>query len=145
MNADDLRGLVKSYSSKEDEFFDEATETFVQLSRNAIEKKYNEGKWGWMFGCNQLGLTIVDIDYDFKCREVKIGWILHNGKVLGKEYELPTYDQFILKADLTNIEISGFQNEDVLLLKPFVKALQRKGFEVFVDEDNFSLDVALDL
>lgn len=148
MNVNDLRTLVKSYNSKEEEIFDGVAETFLQQVRNEFEKLIGEGKWASFIGCTTIGISVTTINSLFLAFKFEVlgSWNLHHGKSLSKDYDLPTYDQFIKENDLKEVrEIAGFQDEDIKLLSPFVKALQRKGLECYADEANYQLIVAFDI
>ena len=148
MTANDLRTLVKDYNSREEEIFDDVAENFVQQLRNELEKIMKEGKWASFVGCTTIGVSVTVINPLFLAFKLNVlgSWSLHHGKSYTKDYELVPFDRFIEEKNLKDVsEISGFQDEDIILLKPFVKALQRKGFECYVDEDNYQMVVAFDI
>ena len=43
------------------------------------------------------------------------------------------------------MELYGFHDEDILQIQPLYEALRKKGFECYVDKENYQLIIALDI
>lgn len=147
MNAENIRSIIKNYISTEDEVFTQIADDFLLKVKTELVSKIAEGTAITLFGSNGFCISVSSINSNFSSfKFVLMSWALQHGKTL-RDYDLITYDQYIEKTDLKarNPELAGFQNEDILLLKPFVKALQKKGFECYADPDNFELIVTCDI
>ena len=148
MNANDFRTLIKNYQTTESDVFDKVTDNFLLEVKKELEDAFSR-KHTEFFGCSGFCISITLINPCFMAFKFGItSWTLYHGKTLSKDYDLYTFDEFIQKTNLNkdndsvrSLEIAGFQAEDIILLKPFVDALKRKGFECFADPDNQELIV----
>ncbi len=152
MNAENIRSIIKNYISTEDEVFTQIADDFLLKVKTELVSKIAEGTAITLFGSNGFCISVSSINSNFSSfKFVLMSWTLQHGKTL-HDYDLITYEQYIEKTNLKALppatrepELAGFQNEDILLLKPFVKALQKKGFECYADPDNFELIVTCDI
>lgn len=151
MNANDIKAIINNYKATEIEVFDQIADNFLLEVKKEINSAIAQGVAIPLFGCNGFCVSISSINHCFSFFKFDVtGWILHHGKTLS-DYDLLTYDQYVEETNLkpsTEIkdpELAGFQDEDILLLKPFVKALQRKGFECYADPDNYALIVTCEI
>lgn len=152
MNANDIRAIINNYKATENEVFDQIADNFLLEVKKEINIAISQGVAIPLFGCNGFCISVSSINHCFSVFNLDVmEWTLHHGKTLS-DYDLRTYDRYIETTDLnpsdTNIrnpELAGFQDEDIILLKPFVKALQRKGFECYADPDNYALIVTCEI
>ncbi|MBQ7410949.1 MAG: hypothetical protein IJW20_06180 [Clostridia bacterium] len=151
MNANDIKVLINNYKSTENVVFDQIADNFLLEVEKEINSAITQGFAIPLFGCNGFCVSISSINRYFSFFKFDVtSWTLHHGKKLN-DYDLLSYDQYVEKTDLkssTSVktpELAGFQDEDIILLKPFVKALQRKGFECYADPENYALIVTCEI
>lgn len=145
MNVKDLRALVKSYNSEEGEIFDGIAEQFVRQVRNDLEAIKDKGNWADMVRYTTIGVTIESIGYAFKSfrTQVEKGWNLTEYESFEGFDDLVEFNKFMEDPDWVKFdEISGYQGEQIIKLRPFVDALMRKGFTCYVDTANNNLIAA---
>lgn len=150
MDVNDVLKLVNMYNSQKEEIFDHCADLFIATVRNELEAIYNRGDWAGMIDYTQIGVTITSINKSFREFSINIfnSWNLKSNENMEDFDDVPAYNDFIknnerLKSD--EDEIAGFQGKDILSLKPFCEALERKGFKCYADPANWSLIVAFDV
>lgn len=152
MNANDIRTIINNYKATENEVFDQIADNFLLEVKKEINSEIAKGVATPLFGCNGFCIAISSINPCFSFFKFDVtSWVLHHGKTL-QDYDLLTYNPYIKNTDLEpssttnrNPELAGFQNEDIIFLKPFVNTLQRKGFESYADPDNYALIVTCEI
>lgn len=147
MNANDFRTIIKGYHAQEKDVFDKVADNLLSEVKQDLEKSIVDGTARSYFGITKFAFSLSSIQTNFFSFKFTVGnWNLHHKKDYCEDYELLTFDRFIVEKDLNEVnEIAGFQDQDILLLKPLVEALQRRGFECYVDEENYELIVACDI
>lgn len=148
MNVNDVLELVNLYNSKKDDIFDHCADLFIIAVRNELEAIYNKGHWAAMVGYTQFGIIVNSINPTFQEFSIMIphAWNLRFNESM-EEYDAVTrYKDFIKdEKNLESYEILGFQGKEILLLKPFCEALERKGFKCYLDLDDSFFVVAFDV
>lgn len=142
MDVKDLRSLVKSYNSEEGVIFDEVAEHFVHQVRNELEAIKDKGNWANMVRFTTIGITIQGIGDAFKGFRTRIEkeWNLTDYESFDDFDDIVEFNKFMERPDWMKFdEISGFQGEQIIKLRPFVDALMRKGFVCYVDTANYQL------
>lgn len=151
MNANDFRTLVTNYTSNENEVFDKIADNFLIEAQKEFEKAIIDGTATDFFGASKICIAIHSINTFFLSFKLSVtGWNLHHNEDICEKCDIQTYDEFIATHDLSDVEndyheFAGFQDVDIILLKPFVKALQRKGFECYLADYDCSMLVAFDI
>lgn len=149
MDVNVLRDLFSEYNAHKEEILDKAADRFISKVRKDLEERYDSDRWAEFIGCTQLGISIEEIDKSFKDFKYHFGWIL-KGETLAQDYEMHIFNTFFFGCQMGSIrkkcECSGYQGKEIeTTLKPFVDALQRKGFEAYYDEGNQNLIVAFNI
>lgn len=150
MNVNDVLELVNLYNSRKDDIFDHCADLFIIAVRNELEAIYNKGHWAAMVDYTQIGISVTSINKTFQEFSIEIlnAWNLRFNESMEEYDTVPRYNDFI--KDEKNLEsydneILGFQGKEILLLKPFCEALERKGFKCYLDLDNYNLVVTFDV
>lgn len=146
MDAKTLQDIIREYNSHEEEIFDNATDIFISEVRNEFEKMYRNQEWTKMIGVSELGIFITGISDDFKTVEFRISPYTsgRNGKEYQEEYyNDPTFTEYLERKEYVCDELFNFQDEEILVLKPYCESLERKGFGCYVDTGNKELVVTL--
>lgn len=68
---------------------------------------------------------------------------IRNGKDFQDEHDYPTFTEYIENEDYFGDELCNLQDEEILILKPYCKSLERKGFGCYVDTGDHELVVTL--
>ena len=144
MHANNLLDTIKEYNSHEKDIFDSCADSFISLVRQQLEEIYNKKEWAKMIGCTQLGIAVHKCTNDFKEIEFSLSYLMRKQNI-NDEYGIPTFSEFIDEEAYKGNELCGFMDEDILHLKPFCEALERKGFACLADDDECELIVTLDI
>lgn len=147
MNANTLRNLFSEYNAHKEEIYDKRVDSFIGQVRQELAEIYEQGTWITFAECTQLGISLYNMNRSFKKFQYSFGWVLVR-ETLKEDYEKPTFEEFFSNVDWDkdHYECCGFQDKEIIhLLKPFVEALQRKGFDVYFDEGNECLIVAFNI
>lgn len=147
MEAKDLSELINTYNSCKKELFDHCADLFISKVRNELEEIYNHGDWTRMVDITQLGISLTRLSENFQEFEFDIlsGYPMRFGETIHNEFGFRTFQKFIKSKEYEDFELNGFQGKDILQIKPFYKALKRKGLECYVDMENRQLVVALNI
>lgn len=147
MDANVLQSLFCECDAHKEEIYDRAADRFLNEVHKALSEQYDNDEWAEFVGCTQLGISLQMVDKSFREFVYSFGWIL-KGETLEKDYEMQTFEEFLAEAKWNEgyYECCGYQDEDIATnLQLFVKALQRKKFEVYYDKDGRCLIVALNI
>lgn len=146
MDVKNLQNVIREYNSHQEEIFDKATDIFISKVQSEFDRMYKNQEWAKMTGVTELGIFITKLSNDFKTVEFRISPYTsgRNGKSYEEEYDedLPFTEYFEMKRYIGD-ELSGFQEEDILALKPYCESLKRKGFGCYVDEGSKELVVTI--
>ncbi len=146
MNVQDLVELVGNYNAKKNEIFDQCAEKFLTATRDAMQSVYNNGGWAELVEVDQFGISVRKISKNFQTFELDVtGYPKRHGETLSETIELKTMKEFFDAEEFDGKEINGFQDNDIILLKPFCEALERKGLESYAAPDNCQIVVAFTL
>lgn len=147
MDANTLRNLFSENNAHKEEIYDKRADSFIGQVRQELIERYNREEWAKFTECTQLGISLYNTNRQFNNFKYGFGWVLVK-ETLEEDYEMPKFEEFFSDVDWKegSYECCGFQEKEIIhLLKPFVKALQRKGFDVYFDEGNRCLIVAFDI
>ena len=145
MNAKTLQDVIREYNSHEEEIFDNATDIFISKVRDEFEKMYRNQEWVKMIGVSELGIFITVVSDDFKTVRFRILPFVsgRNGKDFQDGHDYPTFTEYIENEDYFGDELCNLEDEEILILKPYCKSLERKGFGCYVDTGDHELVVTL--
>ena len=145
MNANVLLDKIREYNSHEEDIFNYCADLFISLVQNQLEEIHKKREWAKMVGCTQLGIAVHKCRNDFNDFEFELSYLMRNSQNIHDEYHLPTFHEFLENKSYEGSELCGYIDEDILHLKPFCEALERKGFGCLVDDDECELIVTLDI
>lgn len=147
MDANVLQNFFCECDAHKGEIYDRAADRFLSEVYGELRNRYNNDEWAEFVGCTQLGISLQEVDPSFKEFMYSFNWIL-KGETLKKGYKMQTFEEFLAEAKWGEeyYECCGYQDKDIATnLQLFVKALQRKKFEVYYDKDGRCLIVALNI
>lgn len=147
VDANTFRNLFCENNAHREEIYDHQADRFLGQVHRELVERYDRGEWVAFTECTQLGISLYETNRQFDNFIYSFGWILVE-ETLAEKHGMPTFEEFFSKVDYEkeSYECCGFQDEEInYFLKPFVEALQRKGFDVYFDEENRGLVVAFNI
>lgn len=130
MTAEDVLDDINRYNSNKEKLFNDCADQFISLVRSELSEIYNKGLWTQMISVTQLGIVIKSMSPDFHHFDIEFN--MYDEHKICEDYKFSTFKDFI--------ESGQYKTSEIL----FYEALQRKGFEMVVDENNY-LIVVLDI
>ena len=145
MEAKDLLELINTYNSRKKELFDHCAELFISKVRNELEEIYNQGNWTRMLDITQLVISITELSKNFQ--EINYHIHLESPTRFDRPFHewsgFLTFDEFIKSKKYKNLNLYDFKS--IKQIKPFCKALKRKGLEYYVDVYSCIIVVVLNI
>lgn len=145
MYANDLRNLIHKKNDEMKTTLDPRVDVFVQQFHDAIIAVYDNDKGGKYAGCSRIGIAIEYVDKD-SLQEISFSvddWILAGGEKFKEDYQMMTFWEYINQPQDSwpSKEISGLYWNDIYDLRYLVTEFEKRGFECYVDANNFKLIV----
>ena len=140
MKANDVLKLVNRYNAHEEEIFDAIVDRIIMRGMEELNKKFTNGDWANMVAADRFAICIEEIDECIFQMKVSIDWILY------EDISNLVDEEILIPLDLFSGScwhyVVGFEEGKIKAITPLIKALQRKGFNCYVDCDCEDIRIA---